>query len=59
MQEIKKLIEIKKRRGLSYEKMAYQIGVSLQTLGRWVNKGDKPSDLGLAQIKRFIKEDEG
>jgi len=59
MQEIKKLIEIKKRRGLSYEKMAYQIGVSLQTLGRWVNKGDKPSDLALTQIRRFINEDEG
>lgn len=56
MEEIKKLIEIKKRRGLSYEKMAYQIGVSLQTLGRWVNKGDKPSDLALAQIRRFIEE---
>lgn len=58
MEEIKKLIEIKNRTGLSYEKMAYQIGVSLQTLGRWVNKGDKPSDLALKQIKRFIEEDE-
>lgn len=58
MEEIKKLIEIKKRRGLSYEKMAYQIGVSFQTLLRWINKGDKPSDLALKQIKRFIEEDE-
>lgn len=56
MEEIKKLVEIKKRTGLSYEKMAYQIGVSFQTLLRWVNKGDKPSDLALASIKRFIEE---
>jgi len=59
MQEIKKLIEIKKRTGLSYEKMAYQIGVSYQSLSRWVNKGDKPSDLALVVIKRFIEENEG
>jgi len=59
MEEIKKLIEIKNRKGLSYEKMAYQIGVSFQSLMRWVNKGDKPSDLALAAIKRFIEENEG
>jgi len=56
MQEIKKLLKIKKRKGLSYEKMAHQIGVSYQTLYRWVKRGDKPSDLALAQIRRFIKE---
>lgn len=56
MEEIEKLIEIKDRRSLSYEKMAHQIGVSFQSLLRWINKGDKPSDLALAQIRRFIKE---
>jgi DNA-binding transcriptional regulator YiaG len=58
MQEIEKLIEIKERRKLSYETMAYQIGVSFQTVLRWINKGDKPGSLALAQIKRFIEEDE-
>ena len=59
MDEIKKLVEIKKRTGLSYEKMAYQIGVSFQSLWRWINKGDNPSDLALVVIKRFIEENEG
>jgi len=59
MDEIKKLLEIKKRTGLSYERMAYQIGVSLQSLLRWVNKGDKPSLLAMTQIKRFIEENGG
>jgi len=59
MDEIKKLVEIKKRTGLSYERMAYQIGVSFQTLLRWVNKGDKPGALAMTQIKRFIEENGG
>lgn len=59
MKEIEKLIEIKKRRGFSYEQMAYKIGVSFQSILRWINKGDKPSSLALAQIKRFIKEEDG
>lgn len=58
MQEIEKLIEIKKRRGLSYETIAQKIGVSFQSILRWMTKGDKPSVLALAQIRRFIKEDE-
>lgn len=58
MQEIEKLIEIKTRRGLSYEMIAQKIGVSFQSILRWMTKGDKPSVLALTQIKRFIKEDE-
>ena len=58
MQEIEKLIEIKKRTGMSYEMMARKIGVSFQTILRWMNKGDKPGFLALEQIKKFIKEDE-
>jgi len=59
MEEIKKLVEIKNRTGLSYERMAYQIGVSFQTLLRWVNKGDKPGMLAMTQIRRFIEENGG
>ena len=58
MQEIEKLIEIKKRTGMSYETMARKIGVSFQTILRWINKGDKPGSLALTQIRRFIQEDE-
>ena len=59
MQEIETLIKLKKDNDLSYEKMARQIGVSFQTVLRWMNKGDKPSDLALVQIKRFIEENGG
>lgn len=58
MQEIETLIKLKIDKNLSYEKLARQIGVSFQTVLRWINKGDKPSDLALAQIRRFIKENE-
>lgn len=57
MKEIEKLIEIKKRTGISYEMMARKMGVSFQTILRWINKGDKPGSLAMAQIERFIKED--
>lgn len=58
MQEIEKLLEIKNRRKLSYETMAHEIGVSFQTILRWINKGDKPGSLAMKQIRRFIEEDE-
>ena len=58
MKEIEKLIEIKNSRGLSYEVIAQKIGVSFQSVLRWMKKGDKPSVLALKQIQRFIQEDE-
>ena len=54
MKEIDELIELKKIKNISYEKIAAQIGVSYQTVLRWMKKKNVPSDLALIQIRKFI-----
>jgi len=39
---------------LSYEKIGRELGVSLQTVSRWINNKNKPSDLALKQIEIFV-----
>lgn len=56
MQEIERLREIMKKEGLSHEKLARILGVSLGTVVRWFQSKNKPSDLALIQIKKFIDE---
>jgi len=56
MQEIERLKEVMKKKGLSHEKLAHILGVSLGTVVRWLQNKSKPSDLALIQIKKFIDE---
>jgi len=56
MQELEELKKIIKKEGLSHEKLARKLGVSLGTVVRWLQNKNKPSDLALAQIRKFISE---
>jgi DNA-binding transcriptional regulator YiaG len=56
MQEIKELFELARRNGLSQERLARLIGVSLYTLHRWKTGKSRPSYLARAQIERALKE---
>jgi DNA-binding transcriptional regulator YiaG len=47
--------QIKKNTGLSNEKIARGIGVTMNTVHRWLNVGDEPkSDAVKSNIDRFI-----
>ena len=56
MSELKQLQQIKKQQNISYEKLAQKIGISYRTLFRWLSKKNKPSDMGLEMIKKFLKK---
>jgi transcriptional regulator with XRE-family HTH domain len=56
MKEIKKLKKIMKAHNISFERAAREIGVSFQTVWKWMNGIHKPSELALAQLKKFIKK---
>lgn len=46
---------VKKKTGLSNEKIAREIGVTIGTIHRWFNAGVEPkSDAVLANIDRFL-----
>lgn len=54
MNEIERLNKIRADRGISYELMARDIGVSMQTLRRWITGEFKPSLLGLMMIQKYL-----
>ena len=54
MQELEELKEIMEKEGLSQEKLARILEVSLGTVMRWFQNKNKPSDLALIQIRKFI-----
>ena len=56
MQELKELKKIMKKEGLSQEKLARILEVSLGTVMRWFQNKNKPSDLALIQIRKFISK---
>ena len=56
MQELERLKEIMEKEGLSYEKTARILEVSLGTVMRWFQNKNKPSDLALIQIRKFISK---
>jgi len=58
MEEIKKLIIILKTQNISLERAAREIGVSFQTIWRWIDAKHDPSQLALKQLKKFIKSHE-
>jgi type I restriction enzyme M protein len=55
--EIPRLIlTLRKRLGLSQEKLAAQLGVSFQTVNRWERGHSRPSQLALHAIKQKLIE---
>jgi len=58
MEEIKNLIIILKKQNISLEEAAREIGVSFQTVWRWIEAKHIPSKLALKQLRKFIKKHE-
>ena len=50
------LREVRRRTGLTQEKLAARIGVAFPTLNRWENARAKPSPLALKQIGALLNE---
>jgi|GEM_PF-1670463 len=58
MEEIKKLIIILKTQDISLEKAAREMGISFQTVWKWIEAKHIPSPLSLVQLRKFIKKHE-
>ena len=57
--QLEKLTTIMAKRGMSHEAVARELGVSYKTVIRWVSsKENKPSQLAMMAIRRFVKENE-
>ena len=54
MKELKRLKRFKADRGMSYEGMSRDIGVTSRTLFRWLKGESKPSLMGLMLIQRYL-----
>ncbi|ERT07019.1 helix-turn-helix family protein [Lyngbya aestuarii BL J] len=50
------ILTLRKRLGLSQEKLAVQLGVSFQTVNRWERGRTQPSHLALQAIKQKLIE---
>ncbi|MEA5496652.1 helix-turn-helix transcriptional regulator [Limnoraphis robusta Tam1] len=50
------ILTLRKRLGLSQEKLAAQLGVSFQTVNRWERGHTRPSQLALSVIKQKLIE---
>ena len=53
MNDIEYLRREKERRGVSYETMAREIGVSMRTLFRWLHRQSVPSLMGQEKILTY------
>ncbi len=49
----KSIIALRKRLGLSQEKLAQRLGVSWHTVNRWENDKRKPSQLAIRELNRL------
>jgi len=56
MEEIKNLIIILKKDNISLEDAAREMGISFQTVWRWIEARHIPSKLALVQLRKFIKK---
>lgn len=56
MEEIRKLIIILKKDKISLEEAAREMGISFQTIWRWIEAKHIPSKLALVQLRKFIKK---
>lgn len=52
----KRIKELRKLMGLTQERFAAQLGVTVSTVNRWENGKGKPSPLALLRIKEFWQE---
>jgi transcriptional regulator with XRE-family HTH domain len=50
-----KLKELRRRRGLTQEELAREIGVSLRTLARWETTGGKPFRILRTRLKQLFE----
>ena len=48
--------EVRARLGLTQEKFAARLGVTLPTINRWENGRTKPSRLALMQVEALLRE---
>ena len=56
-QDIPRLLrEVRRRTGLTQEKLAAKLGVAFPTLNRWENARAKPSPLALRQIDALLRD---
>jgi transcriptional regulator with XRE-family HTH domain len=58
MNDIEYLRREKQMRGLSYELMARELGVSMRTLYRWLIGENKPSLMGREKIAAYAANNE-
>lgn len=56
MEEIEKLKKILKEHDISLEEAARAMGISFQTIWKWMNGKHIPSKLALVQLRKFIKK---
>jgi len=58
MEEVKNLIIILKIQNIGIEKAAAEMGITFQTVWKWIDAKHKPSQLALIQLRKFIKKHE-
>ena len=49
--------EVRGRLGLTQERFAARLGVTLPTINRWENGRTKPSPLAIRTLREFVAED--
>lgn len=58
--DISRLIRnLRKKIGLTQEKFATKLGVTLLTINRWENGRARPSPLAMQKIEEFLRSTEG
>jgi DNA-binding transcriptional regulator YiaG len=57
--DVERLVQYRKKHGISLEKLAQLLGVSWMTVRRWEHKFHAPSPLAARQIATFLAEHEG
>jgi DNA-binding XRE family transcriptional regulator len=56
MDELEELKKFKKKTGMSFEKIAFFLGVHSQTIMGWFHDKYKPSALAQKAIREFLKK---
>ncbi|MBD2101771.1 DNA-binding transcriptional regulator [Leptolyngbya sp. FACHB-261] len=50
------VLELRQQLGLTQEKLAAKLGVTVSTINRWENGKTAPSPLGLKQIEEMLRQ---
>jgi len=56
MNETEKLKRVLKEKGISQERAARDIGVSIRTLFRWIHGQHQPNELGKKAILNYLRK---